>query len=214
MLDFTTKRFFILGSSGFAREIKAYIIESLHIPSENVTFVDDSSNDAINVNKYHEIVDNSCVTILGSGRPEIKRLMIGEARGHFFKLVHPRANASVFSTIGIGSVIAPGAVISPHAIIGEHVLINYNATVGHDSIIGSLAVVSPNASIGGWTRIGEGSYVGSGAQVRERLDVGTNVMIGMGAIVTKNIPNGHVAIGNPAKTFTKEEWGKRRVRNV
>jgi len=204
------RKYYIMGSSGFAREIKAYIRE-LHVPQDNIVFVDDNSSDAIGINKYHEEVnlDRSAVTILGSGKPEIKIKMLKQVVGHFYKLIHPRSIVSPLATVGIGSVIAPGAVVSPHSIVSEHVLINYNSTVGHDAIIGSLAVVSPNASIGGWVRIGEGTYIGSGAQIREKLDIGHNVVVGMGAVVTKDVPDTHVAIGNPAKLYTKEEWNRR-----
>ena len=199
---------FIMGSSGFAREIKTYVVEATHSPEENIFFVDDSSKDALSVAQYHQKVngDSAAVTILGSGRPEVKARMLTQVRTKFFKLIHPSAMVSPTATVDLGTVVAPGAVVSVNTIVGEHVLLNYNCTIGHDSIVGSLAVISPNASIGGWVTVGEGAYVGSGAQIKEKLTVGNGSVVGMGAVVTKDIPAGHIAIGVPARIYTPDEW--------
>ena len=41
--------------------------------------------------------------------------------------------------------------------------------------------------------------VGAGAVVLPRLRIGSNTTVGAGSVVTKNLPDGVVAYGNPAK---------------
>lgn len=208
----TTPTHYILGSSGFAGEIKAYLIDVLHTPPEAVVFVDDNSKDAISVAEYHERVnvDPSALSIMGSGKPEIKRKMLDQIKEQVFRLVLPASVVSKTSSVGDGSVVAPGAVVSPNTSIGKHVLVNTNASVGHDSVIGDFCVISPNAATGGWLSIGEGAYIGAGALVRERLTIGAWSVVGMGAVVTKDVPDGCIAVGNPAAMYTKDEWAEKK----
>jgi maltose O-acetyltransferase len=42
-------------------------------------------------------------------------------------------------------------------------------------------------------------YIGSGATLKEGISVGDDSIIGMGAVVIRDIPAGCVAVGNPAR---------------
>jgi len=207
--DFTLD-IFILGSSGFAKEIAAYIKEFM--PNVRVEFVDDTSKNAITVDEYvNKTTDNNrCATILGSGHPKNKNRMLSQINTDLLNILHPRSVISKSAEIGNGCVIAPGAVISPWAIIGDNVLVNYNATIGHNSIIGNLSTISPNSAVGGWVQIGNGVYVGSGAHIHERIKIGDESIVGMGAVVLKDVPPKHIAVGIPAKLSTIEEWNSRK----
>ena len=53
--------------------------------------------------------------------------------------------------------------------------------------------------IGGSCRIGEYSQVSLGACIRDGIKVGKNALIGMGSVVTKNVGDGQVVFGVPAR---------------
>lgn len=203
---------YILGSSGFARELSKYIIEIFHVDSKTIMFVDDSADDAISGEEYQRLAssDPSAVTFIGSGNTNVKGRMEKQLVGRTATLIHPKAVVSKFARIDEGSVVAPGAVVSPGATIGKHCLINYNATIGHDCSIGDLSVISPNAAVSGWVKTGKQIYVGAGAQVRERQEIGDRVVIAMGASVVCDIPADHIAIGVPARIRTIEEWNREK----
>ena len=130
--------------------------------------------------------------------------------------------------------VAEGAVIKGNITIGEDSGIWYNATIRGDSnqiAIGSRTNVQDNAvvhvssgylvSIGNDVTIGHGAIVhgctvgsntliGMGAIILNGAVIGDNCIIGAGALVTQNthVADGSLAFGNPAKvirSLTPEE---------
>lgn len=49
--------------------------------------------------------------------------------------------------------------------------------------------------------IGNNVWIGAGVQVMPGVTIGDNVVIGSGSIVTKNIPENSIAVGNPCKVI-------------
>ena len=62
-------------------------------------------------------------------------------------------------------------------------------------------------------KVGNNVWFGAGVSVMPGVIIGDDVVIGAGSIVTKDIPNGVVAVGNPCKvlrTITEEDKQKYR----
>lgn len=51
----------------------------------------------------------------------------------------------------------------------------------------------------GKVKVGDYTYIGDGAKILAGVTVGNDVIIGAGSVVTKSIPNGKIAAGNPAR---------------
>lgn len=97
--------------------------------------------------------------------------------------------------IGAGTNIQDACVV--HTDEGFPVRIGENVTVGHAAIIHGC-------------EIGDNTLIGMGAIVLNGAKVGKNCIIGAGTLVTggKEIPDGHMAFGNPMKIrreVTEEE---------
>ena len=63
--------------------------------------------------------------------------------------------------------------------------------------------------------IGNDVWIGAGVQVMPGVTIGSNVVIGGGSIVVKDIPDNSVAVGNPCRvirTITDESLGKRGLK--
>lgn len=71
--------------------------------------------------------------------------------------------------------------------------------VAHNVIIGKHAAVIANAMIGGSTKIGDYSWVAPSASLRDTITIGRHSTVGLGAVVTKNIPDNEIWTGNPAR---------------
>ncbi len=51
--------------------------------------------------------------------------------------------------------------------------------------------------------VGDNVWIGAGVHVMPGVTIGSNVVIGAGSIVTKDIPNDCVAVGNPCRVIRK-----------
>ena len=51
------------------------------------------------------------------------------------------------------------------------------------------------------TKVGNNVSIGSNATILGGITIGNNVLVGAGSVVTKNIPDGKIVVGNPAKVI-------------
>lgn len=144
--------------------------------------------------------------IFGFGNCEARLKLAELARERGFRLataVHPSAVVAADAVIGTGTVVAAGAVINPGAAIGENVIINTCASVDHDSRVEDGAHICPGVRLAGNVVVGRAAWVGIGATVADRTRIGSEAIIGAGAVVVEDIPNGVVARGLPARVIRK-----------
>lgn len=88
-------------------------------------------------------------------------------------------------------------------IIGEGTKIDSLVHVAHNANIGKNCIIICLSCIAGGDVIGDNSWIAPGAILRDRIKVGENVVVGMGAIVTKDVRDNVTVIGNPAKEMKK-----------
>lgn len=112
---------------------------------------------------------------------------------------HPFSRIAPDVAVPAGAMISAGAVVSPRATLGEGVLLNTNACVDHDTAVGAYAHVSPGATVGARCVIGVETLVGLGACVLSGVRIGAGTVVGAGAVVVRDLQDGVVAYGNPAR---------------
>ena len=112
--------------------------------------------------------------------------------------VHPSATVAASARLGQGTVVMAGVVVNADAQAGEGVILNTGAVIEHDVVIGDYAHVSPNSTMGGAARLGVLSQLGIGAVVLPGVAVGSRTVVGGGAVVIRDLPDGVVAVGVPA----------------
>lgn len=89
--------------------------------------------------------------------------------------------------------------------IGEHTVISafvYIADCGH-SIDNVNESVMEQPLFVKQTKIGAYSFIGIGAKIMPGVIIGDHVVVGAGAIVTKDVPSYTMVVGNPAKIIKK-----------
>jgi sugar O-acyltransferase (sialic acid O-acetyltransferase NeuD family) len=89
--------------------------------------------------------------------------------------------------------------------IGEHTIVNTGASIDHDCAIGSFCHIAPQVTLCGEVSVGDGTIVGSGTTVVPGITIGKWCKIGAGSVVTKNIPDFGVSVGNPARIIKINE---------
>jgi acetyltransferase-like isoleucine patch superfamily enzyme len=117
---------------------------------------------------------------------------------------------SVLRTLSPGSRLSFGRNVGLSAAV---VVAARSIEVGDGTQIGSGAVIVDNDlhsldQTGHWgeldpsearpVRIGKRVFIGARAIILKGVNIGDDAVVGAGAVVTKSVPNGCLAVGNPA----------------
>lgn len=115
--------------------------------------------------------------------------------------VHPHSCISPSIALGVGVAVMAGVVINTNTSIGDNIIINTGATIDHDCIISDHAHIAPGCHLSGTVHVGEGTLLGTGTSVINGVSIGSWSVVGGGAAVVSDIPEGVVAVGVPARVI-------------
>lgn len=110
--------------------------------------------------------------------------------------------------IGDGAALSPFVTLTSNIRIGRHFHANLYSYVEHDCVIGDFVTFAPGVKCNGNVVIEDHAYIGAGAVIKqgqpgEPLVIGRGAVVGMGAVVTRNVAAGTTVLGNPARPFIK-----------
>ena len=108
---------------------------------------------------------------------------------------HVHLGSNVYANAGLTLVVDTHIYIGDYTMLGPNVVL---ATAGHP--------IDPELRKQGLqynmpVRIGKNCWLGAGVVVMPGVTIGDNTVIGAGSIVTKDIPSGVVAVGNPCRVL-------------
>jgi sugar O-acyltransferase (sialic acid O-acetyltransferase NeuD family) len=112
-------------------------------------------------------------------------------------IIHPSAICDGATDQGV--FVAAHAYVGAGTTVGSFTIINTKTCVDHDCVVGEFCHLAPGVTTGGRVTIGSGTFIGIGACIRDGIGIGTNCVIGMGAVVVQDVPDNTIAYGNPAR---------------
>lgn len=86
-------------------------------------------------------------------------------------------------------------------VIGAGTKLDALVHVAHNVRIGRNCMLTAGTIIGGSTTLGDSCWTGLNSTIRDRIAVGSNVIVAAGACVLKPVPDGDVVAGVPAKSI-------------
>ena len=199
----------IIGSGDLGQQIAHYALSDNHYGK--VVFIDDfaveSQKNGIKIigksadiaalflqKKFDEV-------IIGIGYFHLakKKELFEALRGKipFGKIIHSRSWVDPTATISEGCIVYPSCSIDIRAQIHENTILNNGCTIAHDSIVGAHSFLSPRAALAGFVKIGEMAIVGTNATIIDNIAICPEVQLGAGTVVTKNIIQKGLYVGNP-----------------
>ena len=115
--------------------------------------------------------------------------------------------------IGADCNICDGVFVEGAAIIGDRVTIKNGVQVWDGIQLGDDVFVGPNATFTNdpfprsrdWehevpvTVVDDGASIGGNATILPGLRIGRKAMVGAGAVVTRDVPDHAIVVGNPAR---------------
>ena len=214
--------FGLVGTGGFAREVMPVAIEHLCIELERHPDVEckfyfvESRPDArqvnglsvISVDEFLHLDCDSRYFNVAIGDSKVRErlsteiLMSGRARPLSLKSAH--AISYHGNTIDKGAILCANTMITSNAQIGKFFHSNIYSYVAHDCVIGDFVTFAPAVRCNGNVHVHDHAYIGTGVVIKQGtpnkpLIIGAGAIVGMGAVVTKDVAPYTTVVGNPAR---------------
>ena len=105
-------------------------------------------------------------------------------------------------SVGAQTCICRGAI--DDTLIKEYARIDNLCHIAHNAVIGRRTVIVAGTVIMGSVHVGDDCWI-STSVIRDQRTVGSNSVVGMGAVVVRDVPDHVTVAGNPARPFRRKE---------
>ena len=200
----------VYGASGFGREVMPLVRMQYADDGVEFVFVDDADTDMADVLSFDAFLlrpQPQKQVVIAIANSQIREKLAARCAEANVEIVDVKA-ANVITLddveIGEGSILCGFSHVTSNVRIGRHFHANIYSYVAHDCVIGDYVTFAPSVKCNGNVHIDDHAYIGTGAILKQGtpakpLRIGRGAVVGMGAVVTKDVAPGDIVIGNPAR---------------
>ena len=121
----------------------------------------------------------------------------------FLSFRHPSAYVAKSAQLGQANIILANCAINNNVVMGNYNTMQTGSLIGHDTHIGNNNFTAAHTCIGSNLKIGNGNFTGLNCSIKNFVVMGDYNLIGMASNVVKDVSDGNILIGNPAKQLVK-----------
>jgi len=188
----------LIGYGGHAREVMA------QMGSKITCFVDDEfvTEDCLPLSFFDPEKFEVMIAIASSSdRARVAERLPKKTK--YFTFIHPTALIMESVKVGKGGFVGAYSILTTNIEIGDHFILNRGNHIGHDCKIGDFFSMMPSSVIGGNVIVGDRVYMGSCSNVREKIQICSDVIVGMNSAVVKDISFRGTYVGVPSKIINE-----------
>ena len=210
----------IYGCGGFGREVAPLAIESQRAFGQppNVIFVSDNREEIGRVINGLRVVpfddlrkSQDMKAVIAVADSAMRRSLVKKCEDAGIAFGNITALGSLMLAnveIGEGAIVCSNSIVTANVKIGRHCHINIFSYIAHDCVVGDFVTFAPRVNCNGNVVVEDDAYLGTAATLRHGkagapLRIGKGAVVGMGAVVTRDVAPGVTVIGNPARPMQR-----------
>lgn len=202
----------VYGASGFGREVFPLVRAQYGDEHTTLIYIDDGCANGETVISFDEFLqrpaDERSVAI-AIANSAVRQTLADRCRNEgVLPLEVHASNVQILDDVelGEGAILCGFSHLTSSIRIGRQFHANIYSYVAHDCVIGDFVTFAPGVKCNGNVHIEDHAYIGTGAVLKQGtpdkpLRIGRGATVGMGAVVTKDVPAGETWVGNPARPF-------------
>lgn len=142
----------------------------------------------------------------------LEKFNLFQKKGYIFaNYLSTRATILTTRISSQNTFILENNTLQPFSEIGKNVFLWSGNHIGHHSIVEDHCFIASHVVISGNVRVGSQSFLGVNSTLRDSISIGKKTVVGAGALVLKDVPEGSVIPGNKSTPIVGKSSQLRKI---
>lgn len=127
-----------------------------------------------------------------------------DATGAAVRLPHI-GTVQIFNDVEVGSLTTVCRGTLGDTVLASGVKVDDHVHIAHNVYVGEHSFVIACAEVSGGVQIGRRAWIAPGVSIKNQLKIGDDALIGLGAVVLRDVLPEHTVVGNPGKSISQNK---------